>query len=91
MILGPLGQLREITKLDDYELIFTMLKELNYEPYLIKLNETFGTEGLSYEELRLHGYRKLTLPECKNALFKALFELCLDYKWKEYQKIQSKC
>lgn len=79
-----LRNLREIIKLDDYELIFTMLKELNYEPYLIKLNEAFGTKRLNYEELRLYGYRKLTLPACKKAMRKALISLiektCKAYK-----------
>lgn len=79
-----LRNLREIIKLDDYELIFTELKRLDYVPYLLYLNEAFGTKGLSYEELRLFGYRKLTLPACKKAMRKALISLiektCKAYK-----------
>ncbi|MBZ7982691.1 hypothetical protein AVBRAN12640_09105 [Campylobacter sp. RM12640] len=72
-----LRSLRKIIKLDDYELIFTELKRLDYVPYLLYLNEEFGTKGLSYEELRLFGYRKLTLPECKSALDKALTKMIM--------------
>lgn len=79
-----LRSLREIIKLDDYELIFTELKRLDHFGYMLELNKAYGTKGLNYEELRLYGYRKLTLQECKNAMRKALFE-CVNEICKAYE------
>lgn len=79
-----LRAIREIIKLDDYELIFTELKRLDHFGYMLELNKAYGTEGLNYENLRLYGYRKLTLPVCKKAMRKALISLvektCKAYK-----------
>lgn len=59
----------------DYEECFKKLKKENNIFLNIKLNRNFKTDGLlDYEELRLYGYRKLTLPKCKEALIKTAKE-----------------
>lgn len=60
----------------DYEDLFGYLKSLNHEKLRQLLNKYYKTNAdLSYEELRLFGYRKLTLPDCKEAILNALKEV----------------
>lgn len=78
----------------NYEECFKRLKTLNDDHLLSSLNTHFKTnELLDYDTLRLFGYRKLSLPECKSAMIEALRE-CLDAEYelmrnlKDYEHLE---
>lgn len=61
------------------EVIFQNLKAIQdkklKEKLVLKLNEKYGTNDLSLEELRLYQYRKLTFPVSKKAIKESLEEI----------------
>lgn len=64
---------------EDYEDFFIELecledKQLQTEIFK-KIKISFGYNAKNIDELRLFGYRKLTLPSCKNKIMNILNEL----------------